>query len=77
MTNDIIAKHFYGAYKRGRAAYAKEKQSYEECPYPDYRGGRYGNIITYSRAFRRYWYKGWQDAEQNKPDRYAEEIQHR
>ena len=34
-----------------------------ECPYSDLRGGRNGYIITWSRAFRRFWTQGYRDAE--------------
>jgi ribosome modulation factor len=48
-----------GAYRKGREAYADGKPI-ERCPYPDWTTAR--GSVTFSRAFRRYWFEGWEDA---------------
>jgi hypothetical protein len=48
---------FLGAFRKG--AQARKDAKPRRSPYPDHRGGKYGNIITYSRAFIKYWQDGW------------------
>jgi len=52
-------KALLGAYRKGREAYAKGA-SRDQNPYPDVRTSRGHN--TFSRAFIRFWYEGWDDA---------------
>lgn len=68
----MIAKHFLEAYNKGRKAALENPagQAHELCPYPDYRGGKYDHIITFSRPFRKYWAEGFQDAKAGLPSRY-------
>ncbi len=55
-------KAFKSAWWRGVYAYRNGDRS-TSCPYEDLRGGRNGHIITWSRSFRRFWMKGYRDAE--------------
>jgi len=52
---------FVGAWHKGRRA-ALEGGSLADCPYPDRRAGEHGQIVTYSRTFRRYWRDGFESA---------------
>jgi len=52
---------FKGAYRKGYQARIDGKSNLP--PYPDKRAGRREHITTYSRAFRKYWLEGWQDAD--------------
>lgn len=70
MPPNQTTKQFLGAYKKGRKA-AKEGKSYQKCPYRDYRAGRFDHIITFSRAFIRFWRKGFEDEKAGKPDSYV------
>lgn len=65
----IHNKAFLGAYRKGRKAYELEGAE-AQCPYPDKRGGIYDHVITYSRAFQKYWREGFEDAQSFKPVRY-------
>lgn len=67
----MTAKHFYGAYKKGRKAFQADGDS-AVCPYQDKRGGRYNHIVTFSRAFIAYWFEGFEDAQAGRPDRYSD-----
>ncbi len=60
---------FYGAYQKGYQAYQQQGQG-ARCPYVDKRAGRHDHIVTFSRAFTRYWQEGFSDASQNLPPRY-------
>lgn len=54
-------KAFAAAYRKGYQAYV-EKGAHARCPYFDYRGGRHGQVITFSRAFQKYWWDGYNTA---------------
>ena len=41
------------------------------CPYEDVRAGRFGNIVTGARAYRKKWQEGWKDSEAGLPARYG------
>jgi len=47
-----------GAYRKGREAYA-DGQPIERCPYPDWTTAR--GSVTFSRAFRRYWFEDYEE----------------
>jgi hypothetical protein len=49
---------FLGAYRKGQQAQT-DGLPISACPYRETRGGKKNNVITYSRAFRRYWQDGW------------------
>lgn len=53
------SKAFVGAWRKGRLA-AIEGKSLADCPYPDRRGGEHGQVITFSRAFRKFWRDGFE-----------------
>lgn len=53
-------KAFRGAYRRGHQA-GMDGKPLEACPYRETRGGAHGNIVTFSRAFRAYWFDGHAD----------------
>lgn len=55
-----ISKQFYGAYCKGRAAFEKYGKA-ATCPYPDIMTGRHMHVITFSRAFRKFWVAGFED----------------
>jgi len=61
-------KTFLSAYKKGRKAFL-ENGTKAICPYLDKRG-EYRNNITFSRAFQKYWYEGFEDEKANLPTRY-------
>lgn len=63
------SRAFMATYRRGREAakLGKPRQS----PYADLRGGRFGQVTTWSRAFMGYWYDGYDDEKAGKPDRYC------
>lgn len=54
------------AYRKGRAA-----KPGDPCPYFDHRGGRHGQVTTWSRAFQGYWYEGLKHAAENLPEQYT------
>ena len=56
---------FWGAYLKGWEALRGSR-----CPYPDCRAGEHHHVITYSRAFRRFWSEGYDDRGKN-VSRYA------
>jgi len=51
-------KAFRAAYEKGIGA-AREDVPREDNPYLDWRTDR--GSVTFSRAFRRYWFRGWDD----------------
>lgn len=57
-----MSKALEGAKRKGREARAAGLPE-SACPYEDKRGGRHGQIITYSRAFIRAWLEGWRGEE--------------
>jgi hypothetical protein len=65
-------KAFVGAYNRGYRDGVKGK-SERDCPYPDYRCGKHGHVITFSRAFRRYWRDGLEAGRAERRRRIEEE----
>ena len=52
---------FGSTFWRGAAAWQMGKPR-SACPYRDHRAGPHGNIVTFSRAYRRYWHDGWDAA---------------
>ena len=60
-------KAFIGAYRKGRRA-RREGRALGACPYPDRRGGRYGEQVTFSRAFQNWWHAGWRDEALGQPE---------
>jgi hypothetical protein len=60
---------FFGAYLKGYHAF-EEQGAGARCPYPDYRGGAHLQVVTFSRAFQKYWYEGFEDAQAKKVPRY-------
>ena len=64
----FITPAFYRAYMRGREDLEAGKTV---CPYAETRGGKHGNVTTFSRAFMRYWREGWTDARDKAEVRYA------
>ena len=48
-----------GAWHKGRAA-AIAGSTLDDCPYPDRRAGEHGQIVTFSRAFRKWWRDGFE-----------------
>jgi len=69
MADKLNNKAFFSAYKRGRRAFDLYGDS-AVCPYPETRGGQYGQVVTFSRAFQKYWREGIEDARDNLPIRY-------
>lgn len=55
-----------GAAAKGWDAYHAGKAE-SQNPYPDRRGGRRGNMLTWSRAFRTAWQSGWRIASYGEP----------
>ena len=53
------SRAFVGAWRKGRGA-ALEGKSLLDCPYPDRRAGARNHIVTFSRAFRKYWRDGFE-----------------
>lgn len=64
-----------GARRKGREAHAAGTLR-SRCPYGDFRGGRHGNIITWSRAFIRAWEDGWDTAAQTAKNMATKEPAH-
>jgi hypothetical protein len=58
-------KAFDGAYRKGKEAF-KAGKSPADCPYHDTRAGKYGNIVTFSRAFMKEWHEGFLEAQREK-----------
>jgi hypothetical protein len=48
-----------GAWRKGRAA-AIAGKTLADCPYPDRRCGPFGRVVTFSRAFRKWWRDGFE-----------------
>jgi hypothetical protein len=48
-----------GAWRKGRQA-ALDGRTLADCPYPDRRAGVHGQVVTFSRAFRRWWRDGFE-----------------
>ncbi len=48
-------KCFLAAFRRGVKDASEGRHA---CPYRDKRGGRYANIVTFSRAYQHYWRAG-------------------
>lgn len=67
MTQEI-SRQFYSAYCRGRRCF---QEGTTINPYSDIRAGRHGQVVTFSRAFARYWREGYEDAATGTPPRYA------
>jgi hypothetical protein len=65
-----INKSFLGAYRKGRKAW-DEHGFGALCPYPDRRAGRHNHIVTFSRAFQRLWWEGWEDSRSGRPEQYS------
>ena len=61
MTNRIHA-----AYVKGKLA-AQNGESETDCPYPDYRQD--SGKLTWSRAYRNAWARGYRDEIQRSPHR--------
>ena len=55
-----LSPHFFGAYKKGRLAYLAEGDK-AVCPYLETRGGKYRHVVTFSRAYQKFWHEGFQD----------------
>jgi len=55
-------KAFAAAHHSGKEAFRAGK-SLSDCPYHDIRAGKYGNIVTFSRAFMREWCEGFLEAQ--------------
>lgn len=53
------SKALQGAWRKGRHA-ALEGLSLADCPYPDKRGGSFGQVITWSRSYRKWWRDGFE-----------------
>ncbi len=53
------SKAFRSAWHKGRAA-ALEGFSLADCPYPDRRAGEHRQVVTFSRAFRKFWRDGFE-----------------
>ena len=53
-----MSKQVDAAKQKGREAARAGKREWD-CPYPDYRTDRGG--VTFSRAFRRAWLKGFRE----------------
>jgi ribosome modulation factor len=62
---DTKNRGFIGAFKKGYQARQESKPRVP--PYQDKRGGRFDHIVTYSRAFRKYWLDGWDAADKDMP----------
>jgi hypothetical protein len=58
----------FGAYRKGRKAAQEGRPA--SSPYTDKRGGRYNNVVTFSRAFMRMWHEGYEDQIAGLPERY-------
>ena len=65
------ATHFQTAHQRGFVAGLKNKPVLD-CPYPDVRT-RQGHV-TFSRAYRTYWFDGW-NAGRDERDRRNREFE--
>jgi hypothetical protein len=68
----VVTKSFLGAYKRGREDF-RQSGKHAICPYQDKRGGRFGQVTTFSRAFQRFWQEGFKDEQSGDIDRYKAE----
>lgn len=64
-----LAPAFFSAHIKGRAAF-REHGDKAECPYTETRGGRYNHVITFSRAFQKYWREGREDEKAGRPVKY-------
>ena len=53
------SKAFIGAWRKGRQA-ALDGRSLMDCPYPDRRCGPFGRVVTFSRAYRKFWRDGFE-----------------
>jgi len=58
-----LTKALAGAFRKGVKAF-REGDPSTACPYPDKRGGRTGNNITWSRAFQTAWHEGYKAAKE-------------
>lgn len=52
---------FLGAWRKGYAARKAGKPC--RSPYEDLRGGKHGNVVTFSRTFIKQWERGWRYAD--------------
>jgi len=72
MSKNKLAKNFYGAYHNGYCAFQVWLNADDIstlCPYRDYRTG--DGKVTFSRAFRKLWLEGFEDARAGLPSRYS------
>ena len=53
------SKALVGAWREGRAA-ALDGRRLSDCPYRDKRAGCHGHVVTFSRAFRKWWRDGFE-----------------
>jgi hypothetical protein len=53
------SKALASAWRKGRAA-ALEGRTMADCPYADRRGGEHRQVVTFSRAFRKWWRDGFE-----------------
>ncbi len=68
MAQAVTSAALLGAYRKGRrAAEAGQRRA---SPYTDKRGGPHANVVTFSRAFMRMWYEGFDDAKAKRPESY-------
>jgi len=51
---------YLGAFRKGVVAAQAGRPRRQ--PYPDLRGGEHGQVVTWSRAFARYWLDGYDAA---------------
>jgi hypothetical protein len=55
-----LNRAFIGAWRKGWQA--AETGAARHSPYADRRSGKYGNVITFSRGFQRFWFEGYDAA---------------
>lgn len=65
-----LRRNYFGAYVKGREAFKRDGDS-AICPYLDRRGGQYCHVVTFSRAYQRYWREGLEDERNQAQMRYT------
>lgn len=56
----VRASAFDSARRNGFEA-CRMGMALSDCPYPDYRGGEHGQVVSWSRAFRNAWVSGFKE----------------
>ena len=59
---------------KGRVAF-RENGENAKSPYPETRGGKYNHVVTFSRAFQKFWHEGFNDEKTGRPVQYERRVE--